>query len=61
VIFLCFGLVLPFIVKGMGPVAMHYMMGGIVLVGNLGFVIGFIKETAGLNDREKKTLYAKGN
>ena len=50
-IFLVFGLVLPVLVDSMGVIALHYTMGGLVLVGNLAFVLFCIKETKGLTDR----------
>ena len=56
-IFLTFGFILPHLVNSMGVVSMHFMFGGIILLGNLPFVIKFVKETAGLTDREKKSLY----
>ena len=40
----------------MGPHGMFYLLGGITLVGAV-FVAIFIKETKGLSDYEKKTLY----
>ena len=58
-IFLLFGLVLPALVSSLGVIALHYTMGGVVLVGNLAFVLLCVRETRGLTDRQKKALYSK--
>ena len=50
-IFLLFGLVLPALVNSLGVIALHYTMGGVVLVGNLAFVLLCVRETRGLTDR----------
>ena len=50
-IFLAFGLVLPVLIDRMGVIALYYTMGGLILVGNLAFVVFCIKETKGLTDR----------
>jgi len=42
--------------SAMGPDGMFYFLGAITLVGAV-FVAIFIKETKGLSDMEKKTLY----
>jgi hypothetical protein len=43
----------------MGPAALYYMFGGLLLIGHLPFVVFVIKETAGLTDKMKKSLYSR--
>jgi hypothetical protein len=53
------GVVQPFIVTAIGPAALLFIFGAIVLLLNLPFVLIFNKETVGLTDKEKKELYMK--
>jgi len=42
--------------SAMGPQGMFFLLGGITLLGAV-FVLVYIKETKGLSDKEKKSLY----
>lgn len=42
--------------SAMGPQGMFFLLGGITLLGAI-FVAVYIKETKGLSDKEKKSLY----
>ena len=53
-----FSLVVPFIVEAVSLPLLFYIFGGVTL-GHFVFTCIFIKETANLSDREKKSLYAK--